>query len=280
MVVGGLVGVALLVTPGLAGHAGSGDAAWFTTAVDVVHLAAAAVWVGGLAVLAGAVLAGAVLPRGDDDVAVVRRFSSVAFAAVVVIVATGVVQSWRQVGSVDALRHTTYGNLLVAKVALVVGMVTLAAWSRKLLRRNGGESLRRSVAAEAAVAIAVVAVTALLVNVVPGRSALAQPFSTTIEAGDLLVDVTVDPAKAGPVEMHVYVLGASGAVTEVAELTAQLTLPAEAIGPLRVPLERAGPGHFAAYRFDIPLAGRWRLDVIARTGDVDQVRGTTTVRIR
>jgi copper transport protein len=269
-----VVGAALLVTPGLAGHPGTGDAAWFTTAIDVVHLSAAAVWAGGLAMLVTAVL-----PQSDET-AVVRRFSAVAFVAVVVIVATGVLQSWRQVGSLDALQHTTYGNVLLAKVALFVGMVGLAAWSRKLLRRKAGESLRRSVAAEAAAAVGIVALTALLVNVVPGRSALAQPFSTTIEAGDLFVDVTVDPAKAGPVEMHVYVLAANGAVTDVVELTARLSLPAESIGPLRVPLERAAPGHYAAYRFDVPLAGRWRLDVVARTGDIDQVRGTTTVRIR
>lgn len=268
---GGVLGVALLVTPGLAGHPGTGDAAWFTTAVDVVHLAAAAVWLGGLAMVVFAVVA---------DTAVVRRFSSVAFVAVIVIAATGALQSWRQVGSLDALRHTTYGNLLVAKVALFVGMVALAAWSRRWLRRAAGESLRRSVAAEAAVGVGVVVLTALLVNLVPARNALAQPFSATVEAGHLFVDVTVDPAKAGPVDVHVYVLAASGAVTEVAELTAQLSLPAESIGPLRVPLERVAPGHFAAYRFDVPLAGRWRLDVVARTGDVDQVRGTTNVRIR
>ena len=270
-VVGGVVAVALLVTPGLAGHPGTGDVAWFTTAVDVVHLAAAALWLGGLATVVVAPV---------DDTAVVRRFSSVAFVAVIVIAATGLLQSWRQVGSLDALRHTTYGNLLLAKVGLFVGMVALAAWSRKWLRGGAGESLRRSVAAEAAVGVGVVVLTALLVNVVPARNALAQPFSATVEAGNLFVDVTVDPAKAGPVEVHVYVLGASGAVTDVAELTAQLSLPAESIGPLRVPLERAAPGHYAAYRFDVPLAGRWRLDVVARTGDVDQVRGTTTVRIR
>lgn len=269
--VGVVLAAGLLVTPGLAGHPGAGEAAWFTTAVDVVHLAAAAVWLGGLAMVVVAAV---------DDEGVVRRFSSVAFVAVIVIAATGLVQSWRQVGSLDALRHTTYGNLLVAKVALFVGMVALAAWSRRWLRRGAGDSLRRSVAGEAAVGVAVVVLTALLVNVVPARNALAQPFSATVEAGNLFVDVTVDPAKAGPVELHVYVLAASGAVTEVAELTAQLSLPAESIGPLRVPLERVAPGHYAAYRFDVPLAGRWRLDVVARTGDVDQVRGTTTVRIR
>ncbi|MGH9139288.1 MAG: copper resistance protein CopC, partial [Acidimicrobiales bacterium] len=132
----------------------------------------------------------------------------------------------------------------------------------------------------ALIAIGVLALTALLVNTVPARSALAQPFTAELHTGDVLIDVTVDPAQAGPVDIHTYTLTHAGAVTDVEELTIALTLPGRDIGPLDVPLQRAGPGHFAAYDFDVPIPGVWQLDVTARTSDIHQDTATTTVRIR
>jgi hypothetical protein len=75
--------------------------------------------------LIGAVLwrdSGRAQPREVDEVGtIVGRFSQVAFYAVVVIVTSGVIQGWRQVGTYDALFETAYGRLLVFKVLLVAG---------------------------------------------------------------------------------------------------------------------------------------------------------------
>jgi copper transport protein len=78
----------------------------------------------------------------------------------------------------------------------------------------------------------------------------------------------------------VYTLTPEGQVGEVKGFSAELTLPDRDIGPIEVPLERAGPGHFAAYGFDIPIAGEWELEAVALVSDVDQVRATTTIDIR
>ncbi|MER3485914.1 MAG: hypothetical protein C4345_08050 [Chloroflexota bacterium] len=130
------------------------------------------------------------------------------------------------------------------------------------------------------VAVAVLALTSLLVNTVPARSALAQPFSTELRTAAVLIDVTVDPTKVGPVDIHTYTLSHAGAVTDIEELTAELTLPGRDIGPLDIPLQRVGPGHFAAYGIDIPIPGVWQLDVTARTSDINEETATTRVRIR
>jgi copper transport protein len=82
------------------------------------------------------------------------------------------------------------------------------------------------------------------------------------------------------VDIHAYTLTSTGAVTETDELTIALSLPGRDIGPLRVPLQRAGPGHYVAYGFDIPIPGAWRLAATARTSDIHQETATTTVRIR
>lgn len=64
------------------------------------------------------------------------------------------------------------------------------------------------------------------------------------------------------------------------EITAKLSLPAKDVGPITASLRRAGPGHFAAYGFDVPIPGTWRLEVAARLSDVDQVQASTEVPIR
>jgi copper transport protein len=274
----GAIALALLATPGLSAHAATGDLTWLALPVDVLHLAAGAFWLGGLALLTTCVLR--VRDGEAERGTVVSRFSRFAFGAVVVLVLTGSFQSWRQVRELDGLTSTTYGRLLLVKVGVFVVLVAVAAVSRSWLRRRYDERLRRSVAAETVLALAVLAVTSLLVNAVPARSALARPVTEELEAGKVVIDLTVDPAKRGPVAIHLYALSPTGQVQEVEDATVQLRLPSGGVGPLNVPMTRAGPGHFAAYGFEIPLPGTWRIDVSVRLSEFDVARAATSVRIR
>jgi copper transport protein len=194
----GVAAAALAVTPALSGHAAAGPYAAVGVVVGVLHFSAAAVWFGGLVLLGTCVL-----PRADVGLLqAVPRFSSVAFTAMVVIVLTGTVQSWRQLGSLHALGDTAYGHLLVAKVAVFLLLIAVAGRSRVLVRRKltaralvgaaaphqhaGGAAhpplsndtdarslwlLRRLVLAEIAIAVVVLAVTALLGIATPPRAA-------------------------------------------------------------------------------------------------------------
>lgn len=287
----GVLGVALLLSLGLSGHAATGDLVPVALVADLVHVGAVGLWLGGLLV----VLAVA-LPRAQPDELrrVVPRFSSIAFASVAALVVTGVFQSWRQVGGLDALTQTTYGHLLLAKLALFAVMVGFGYLGRRWVQRGyRGESVdvgaddaevvagyRRSIRVETALGIAILAVTALLVNAQPARSALSQPYSAELVADDLLIDVTIDPAKAGPTDIHVYTLTATGAVAQVEELALELSLPERDLGPLEVPLERAGPGHFSAYDVEVPLPGDWTIEVRALVDDFTEATARDTVRIR
>jgi copper transport protein len=275
----------VLVTPGVAGHAGAEHPAALGVGVDALHLGAACFWLGGMCVL--------LLVDVERLSEAVERYSRLAVAAVVVILATGVFAGWRQTRELDALRSTTYGHLLLIKLGLFAAMLAFAWFSRSWVRRRRAAqtprdagapppagTLRRSVGAEAVLAVVVLAATSLLVNAVPARDALAKPFATELRAGPVLVDITIDPAKAGPADVHIYTLTPAGQVTDVKEMTVRLALPARGISGLDVPLQRAGPGHFAAYGFVIPLRGTWQLAVTARTSDIDEATATTTIRIR
>jgi copper transport protein len=295
----------------LSGHASTAGNVALGLALDVLHLGAVAVWLGGLAVLAALLVPGIAPDDRPEDVRrVAATFSAYAFFSVVVVVATGVVQSLRQVGSVYALFHTVYGRTLLVKIGLVAVLMALAVVSRWLalgtwalprpVRRSRGagrvasegetpvsddrggaiQGLRRSVVAELAIALAVLAVTALLVNAVPARQAAAQPFSRSFSTLGVQVNAIVAPARVGPGnQFHVYVLGRLGQPVAIPELDATISLPARGIGPLPIPLVVATLGHLRALDVTIPLAGDWTLTLTVRTTAIDEQVVTATLPV-
>lgn len=129
---GTVVAAGIAGTWALSEHASTGIQPGLAMPVDVLHLLAVATWLGGLAALLTALYRAPSIER-----AAVRNFSKVAFGSVMVLAATGIYQSWRQVGSWSALTGTAYGQLLLAKVALVVVMVAVAWISRRWTAQLG-----------------------------------------------------------------------------------------------------------------------------------------------
>ncbi|HLW90338.1 MAG TPA: copper homeostasis membrane protein CopD [Roseiarcus sp.] len=153
-------------------------------AAQAAHLVAASVWIGGLLPL-GLVLHEA--KRGVDPIwlaaaqSILPRFSQAALLAVLILVLTGLIASWPLVGSFAALIQTAYGNVLLAKLALFLAMIGLAAanrrwWSPRLRaagtdassRRVSLHALARNVALEQVFAIGVLAAVSVLGTLPPG----------------------------------------------------------------------------------------------------------------
>ncbi|MDH6451265.1 MULTISPECIES: copper resistance protein CopC [unclassified Streptomyces] len=124
---GGVLAVGLALTWAAAEHASAGIQVPVAMTSAVLHVLAMAVWLGGLAALL------TLLHRASAQVpaAVVARFSRLAFVSVTVLVATGVYQSWRGLGSWDAITGTTYGHLLVLKLFAVTLLLAAARLSRQ-----------------------------------------------------------------------------------------------------------------------------------------------------
>ncbi|MFF9116190.1 copper resistance protein CopC [Streptomyces massasporeus] len=144
---GTALAAALALTWAAAEHASAGIQVPLAMTSSVLHLLATGVWLGGLVALLLTLRRssrdGVADDRADEMAdgvademaAVVSRFSRIAFAAVTVLAVTGVYQSWRGLGSLSALSGTSYGRLLLAKLAGVVVLLLAARYSRRWTAR-------------------------------------------------------------------------------------------------------------------------------------------------
>jgi copper transport protein len=297
VVAGTLCMLALLATPGLAGHAATADPAPLNLGADILHLSAAAAWIGGLVtMLAGAFPATASLgpvERTRVLAPVIARFSDAAVVAVAVLVVSGTYRSWVEIGTLASLTNTSYGLVLLGKVAAFVPLVILGTVNNRVLKprivaaANGGDasgamrSLRRTIGAEVALAIVVVAITAVLVNLSPARSQAAStgPFVTDVRLGDDNLNVLVDPTQVGENIVHLTATDASGKPAQIKRMNVRFEQPARAIGPITARARRLAPGHFVVQGRQLSVAGEWRLEIVALVDRFTQQRATVEFEV-
>jgi len=193
--------VALVATSAVLSHAVARvESRALLLLLDAAHQVAAAVWIGGLAHLAlyawfrrhevrsvGASAAstdrtvaglfeegaGSDTPDrfvGSDDAVVVRRFSNVAFGAVVGLVGAGAALAWLYVGEWAGLVGTAYGVMVLSKALLLAVILALAALNFRAVRRAsaaGHVRLLRFAEVELGVGITVLFAAASLTSLPP-----------------------------------------------------------------------------------------------------------------
>jgi copper transport protein len=290
-----LLGAGIVATYAGDGHASTTAPSWLSMPIDGVHLAGMAVWLGGLVLLLAAVL-----PRREPDElrVVLPVFSTVAFVAVCAIAASGLYAAVRGIGTVNAIFTTTYGLLVLTKIVLFIGLLAVANFSRRLVRRRtiafamtdtaldepvedenvDVERLRRSVVVEVCVALVVLAVTAVLVGEPRGKEALAADYRAPVSASTSLgggrsATVTADPGTHGPVDVTVLLHGAP-----TAKVTATATQHSAEIGPIPIRLTAHGGGHFDGTA-TLPVAGSWDIDLVVTTSAFDATTADVTLHL-
>lgn len=265
LVIGSLLATGLVVVPALTGHAWSTTPRPLAVAVDALHLTATAVWIGGL--LAALVVGSTWLAAGT----MLRNFSRVALVSVVAVISTGMVSSYLQVRSLDALTGTGYGVLLLVKVAAVAILVGLGFANRRRLASATADAggVLRIVRIEAVVAAVVIAITATLVNRPPARADLLRPFSGVEELAGFpgSVQVEVQPGKVGTNDVHLYFLDEQGAPAPID--AAEVTVGREGIPPRLVKVTPITADHASAYAVSFPSPGEWTITVTAARAGQD-----------
>jgi uncharacterized membrane protein len=180
-----IAGAWALAAPGISGHAGDPGRGPLVIGLDALHVAAAAIWIGGLvqlAVVTPHATRGLTQPLRDATRArIAGRFSRMAVAAVAVLAVTGALRALWELSAVSQIWTTSYGRTLLAKTVLLLMTLAVASRSRRFLGRY--QMLRRSVTAELVVLSAVVAAVALLTNLPPGSRPTAVSGATTATGG-------------------------------------------------------------------------------------------------
>ncbi|MEV7396443.1 cytochrome c oxidase assembly protein [Aeromicrobium sp. NPDC092404] len=136
---GGLLGLALagMAPIALTGHAASSGSHDLATTSLLLHLLGATLWVGGLAAL------GWVASHGSKRLEpAIARFSTLALWSFVIIGASGVVNASVRLESLGDVFGSSYGRLVLLKVAALVALGWLGWRQRRRIISQGGGFLR------------------------------------------------------------------------------------------------------------------------------------------
>ncbi|SEA90093.1 CopD family protein [Rubrimonas cliftonensis] len=256
------------------GHAASVSPRWLTGALVATHAAALLVWLGALTPLAAA------LARDRSGAApVVRRFAAVAAPMLALLALSGAALVWTQLRAPADLLSTGYGQLLALKLALVAGMLGLAALNRFVLapRLTGGAAapmrLRRSILVEIGLGLAVLCCAAAFRLTPPPRALEAGPAPVAIHLHGRLAmaDLAVSPARVGLNTVVATVLDADFAPLTPLSVTVGFAPQDGALEAVRVEAVRGDDGVWRAEAV-LPLPGAWSVIVDVLVSDFDRER--------
>jgi putative copper export protein len=288
-------GIAAVIAMGLRAHGGHATATStpvLSQAEQWVHMIAGACWAGGLVLLILLIRE----RRGDPPVTQARRYSTIALAAITVVVATGLLRSISELGGIGQLVHiwdSSYGRTLAIKVAVVLVVIGLGAINRyRSVGRleTDASPLLRIASTEVVAAVGILLLTATLTSYSPPTSTGAvgqQPPSNVVAisgsdvATTTTVALTVTPAQPGP-NLYRATVTAYGTQTPVQAdaLTLQLNSVTQPNLPgTSVTFKPDGSGGWVAQSLDPATPGTFAMQAQVRSGDaVTEVRLTLITR--
>jgi copper transport protein len=287
----GAVGALAMLVHAQAGHGNAGSA-WrpFHLLEQWAHMVAVGAWIGGLVWLLLALRE----KDGLDRSYAIRAFSRMAAYGLGVVVITGLLRAFTEVGSFHALVTTSYGDALLIKLGLVCVIVGLAALNRYRyvpalgLGAKAVQALRRTVGGEIFLAGGILATTAVLVALAPAALASltggGSPTGLVVSGSDYAtttqVRLTVAPGHVGrnTFEAGVNNYGSSTAAS-ARSVQLQFSLPAHPeLGSATLSLTRQASGIWQGTGSELAIAGRWSIDVLVQ-GAANAVDVPLTVNV-
>lgn len=281
----------------LSGHTRTREPTWLMMLADAVHLFVGALWLGGVILLTLGLRGwwgGKGFSTPDKSITAVARFSSLAGYTAALVVTSGAAMAVIVLESIDALWRTSYGTTLLIKIGMVVLVIILAAINRYRLlprvRQSGNRAenaLRRLVAAEFVLLMAVVVVTSSLVHQNPNVVADSpSTFETVLYEDETPLDedhtlrLKVEAGAANEIIVTGTIIDESrNIVLPDADLQLSWYLPAQDLGPLRqeIPIDPTT----GAYQgiVSLPTSGEWELGIQVRIDRFTDSRTTISIMI-
>jgi copper transport protein len=246
-----LAGAAALVLPALAGHAGQKAPRGLSLPLDVAHLGAASIWLGGLIGLVVFWLS--VGPKGRIAALahVVPRFSAVAFCSVVVLVGTGIGSAFLELPTLATLWQTSYGKALLVKIVLLFAALLLAGVNLARTKpRLQAAGVRPSLAPPAS---ALARVKDIAARVGPG------PVSEVIAKGPYRLRVEVSPNRAALPNTFSVAITRGGQPVRGAEVVSRFDMLDMEMGEQSFRFPERTPGVFVKSAPALVMVGHWAL---------------------
>ena len=275
------VGAALAAS----GHASAAEPRWLTRSMVFLHGVAIAFWAGALPPLFFALNRRTLGVRQG-----LMRFSSTIPFVVAALILAGTVLAVIQVEAPAALVETAYGRVLLVKLALLAGLFALSLFNRWTLTASvergdavATRSLARSVSAETLIMIVIFAVAASWRFTPPPRAlaiAAALPSSIHIHQADAMVDLSITPGRAGPVDVSIVIMTGDFGPLDAREVTLVLSNPSAGIEPIRRAARKPGDGTWRIDQLVVPAAGAWtvRIDILISDFQVAKLTGQIDIR--
>jgi copper transport protein len=279
------VSAAGLATWPLTGHAIAVPLPVVTVAAGIVHMAAMAAWLGGLVTLTVFLLR-----RTHERVlgVILPVWSRWAALAVIWLVLAGAVQAVIQLGSLPALWQTGYGRLLLVKLGILALVLGAAAGARRMVNSSrNGHGLRRTVLVEVVASVVILALSSVLVQVDPGRSAAAKQsaisgkgVSETLSSNIYTVQFNIYPVELGEYNtVHAFLYRPDGAPLQAEEWEVSARLLDPALEAVKHPMAGVLPGNQALGSIAFPLPGTYEVVFTIRTSEIDRASVKTTVTV-
>jgi copper transport protein len=270
-------GVAALLLPAIAGHAGQKAPRGLSLPLDTAHLAAASVWLGGLIGLVVFWLSVGRAARAAALAYVVPRFSAVAFCSVLLLIGTGIGQAFQELPTFASLWQTSYGQALLWKIgllaaALLLAAVNLARTKPRLQARDASAPLllRRLVQGEIVFVLAALFAAGVLASLAPPSSALARaqniaarvgpgPVSEVVSNAPYRVHVRVTPNRAAVQNAFQVSLTRNGKPVRGAEVITKFDMLDMEMGEQSYQFRELRPGVFGRSAPALVMVGHWAL---------------------
>jgi copper transport protein len=283
---------AVLLVPGLAGHAAQTSPRGAMLLFDWLHLAAGSIWVGGLIGLLVLWRSLPVARRVAGLVVCVPRFSNTAFVSVLVLIGSGIGASLVHLPTFASLWQTSYGQALLVKIGLLCAALLLAAVNllrtrprlaayreRPELGRGAATLLRRLVAAEVLLVVSAVVAAAALSSLPPPSKALAKvggasahvgpgPVAEVVTKDGYRVELHVSPNQAAAENTFSLRITRGGKPVTGAEVVVGATMLDMEMGTQSYALTETSPGVYSHAAPALVMVGHWGLsfDVTPRSG--------------
>ena len=293
-----ILSLALIATSTMIGH-GTASEQPSAVILDYIHNLIAAVWIGGIIFFGFILLPSLSILDGNKkellSLVTIPRFSIMIVISLGILVITGPTLLWFLESDVGLLLGSTYGKLILAKIAIASIMIVIGGYNQFGVQKKAEKNIKsgsitvhkklvRSLRIESTLGIMLLGVVALLTNgsLPAGEVQQVQAqevifgYHTVEFSQNAKFDVTINPFSSGQNTISVIVSDFNGnSLSDIDDLKIKVSNPQRNIAPVEIPITsiQDEKTSIVQYEGDVTFgfSGNWQVEIEAqRTQTVNE----------